>query len=77
MTIERLVAMVNDIAAFFEAEAGPSAPEAVAAHLRRFWAPPMRRQISQAFRLGDPALAGLSATARQAISVLAAGSDGQ
>ena len=46
MRIERLVAMANDIGAFFAAE--PDKAEAaknVATHLKRFWDPRMRREI--------------------------------
>jgi formate dehydrogenase subunit delta len=42
----KLVKMVNEIAAFFEAEPDRTAVlEAVAGHLKRFWDPRMRREI--------------------------------
>ena len=71
MNLERLVAMVNDIAAFFAGEAGPGAPAAVANHLRRFWDPRMRGQIIAAYR-GDPSsLRNLTDVGRAAIALLA------
>ena len=71
MNVERLVAMVNDIAAFFAGEAGPGAPAAVANHLRRFWEPRMRSQIIAAYT-GDPAsLRNLTDVGRAAVALLA------
>jgi formate dehydrogenase subunit delta len=71
MNVERLVAMVNDIAAFFAGEAGPAAPAAVANHLRRFWEPRMRSQIIAAYRSDPSSLRNLSDTGRAAIAELA------
>jgi formate dehydrogenase subunit delta len=45
MDAHHLVAMVNEIAAFFAGEDPPKAAENVANHLRRYWDPRMRRQI--------------------------------
>jgi formate dehydrogenase subunit delta len=43
---QKLVKMVNEIAAFFEAEPDRNAAlEGVAGHLKRFWDPRMRREI--------------------------------
>jgi formate dehydrogenase subunit delta len=43
---QKLVKMVNEIAAFFEAETDRNvALENVAGHLKRFWDPSMRREI--------------------------------
>jgi formate dehydrogenase subunit delta len=72
MNVERLVAMVNDISAFFAGEAGPGAPAAVANHLRRFWDPRMRNQILAAYRSEPSSLRNLSETGRAAIVELAA-----
>jgi formate dehydrogenase subunit delta len=72
MNVERLVAMVNDIAAFFTGEAGAEAPAAVANHLRRFWDPRMRSQIVAAYRSDPSSLRNLSDTGRAAIAELAA-----
>ena len=48
MNVERLVAMVNDIAAFFASEPDPdAAAEQVAYHLRKFWEPRMRIEIQR------------------------------
>jgi formate dehydrogenase subunit delta len=70
MNVERLVAMVNDIAAFFAGEAGPAAPAAVANHLRRFWEPRMRSQIIAAYKTDPSSLRNLSETGRAAIAEL-------
>jgi formate dehydrogenase subunit delta len=72
MNLERLVAMVNDIAAFFAGEAGPGAPAAVANHLRRFWEPRMRSQIIAAYKTDPSSVRNLSETGRAAIAELAA-----
>jgi len=71
MNVERLVAMVNDISAFFAAEAGPEAPAAVANHLQRFWEPRMRAEIVAAYRGNDAAVRSLSDVGRGAVAELA------
>jgi formate dehydrogenase subunit delta len=71
MRPERLVAMVNDIGAFWAAE--PDKAEAakhVATHLTRFWDPRMRREIVVHYREGG---AGLGELARAAVALLAEG----
>ena len=69
MDVERLVAMANDIAAFFDAEADKAvAAEGVRFHMARFWEARMRREILEHVRKGG---AGLSATARAGIERLA------
>lgn len=69
MRIERLVAMANDIGAFFDAEPDKTeAAKGVANHLRRFWDPRMRRQIVAHYREGG---AGLKDVPRAAIGLLA------
>ena len=69
MDIERLVAMANDIAAFFDAEPDKAvAAEGVRFHLARFWEPRMRRAIIEHVQRGG---AGLSTTARAGIEKLA------
>jgi len=71
MRAERLVAMANDIGAFWAVE--PDQTEAarnVANHLKRFWDPRMRRQIVAHYREGG---AGLDALARSAVALLAEG----
>lgn len=46
MDAHKLVKMVNEIAAFFEAEPDRNVVlEGVAGHLKRFWDPRMRREI--------------------------------
>ena len=70
MRIERLVAMANDIGAFFSAE--PDKAEAarnVAQHLKRFWDPRMRRQIVTHYNAGGH---GLEDVPRSAVGLLAA-----
>jgi formate dehydrogenase subunit delta len=57
----RLVAMANDIAAFFAAEADrPAAAAAVANHLRKFWEPRMRRELIAHYRSGGQGLTDLA-----------------
>jgi len=69
MRIERLVAMANDISAFFAAD--PDRVEAarnVAVHLKRFWDPRMRREIVAHYQSGGD---GLHDIARSAVAMLA------
>lgn len=69
MQTERLVTMANDIATFFAAEPDRTAAvEATANHLRRFWAPRMRREIVAHHKAGG---AGLGEIAREAVGRLA------
>jgi formate dehydrogenase subunit delta len=68
MDRERLVAMANDIAAFFDSEADKAvAAEGVRFHLTRFWDPRMRREIVAHLQDGG---AGLCATAKSAVALL-------
>jgi formate dehydrogenase subunit delta len=68
MDVERLVAMANDIAAFFDSEPDKTvAAEGVRFHLTRFWDPRMRREIIA--HLGAGAV-GLTPTARRAVELL-------
>ena len=68
MDIERLVAMANDIAAFFDAEPDKAvAAEGVRFHLSRFWEPRMRRAIIEHVGKGGE---GLTPTARAAVEKL-------
>ena len=68
MNIERLVAMANDIAAFFATEPDPDAgAEQVANHLRRFWEPRMRDAIRRFVQNGG---AGLSPLAKRGVERL-------
>jgi formate dehydrogenase subunit delta len=69
MRIERLVAMANDIGAFFASE--PDKGEAaknVATHLKRFWDPRMRRQIVAYYAVNGGE--GLHDIARAAVATL-------
>jgi len=69
MDIARLVAMANDIAAFFDAESDKAvAAEGVRYHMTRFWDPRMRREIAAHVRAGGT---GLTPTARSAVEQLA------
>jgi formate dehydrogenase subunit delta len=70
MGTTQLVTMANDIAAFFDAasDVGESA-QSVAAHLRRYWDPRMRKQIVQHLAAGGE---GLVPVARAAVELLAA-----
>ncbi len=68
MNPQRLVAMANDIAAFFAAEPDPeSGAEQVALHLKKFWAPRMRDEIKAFLRQGGT---GLSPLARRGVERL-------
>jgi formate dehydrogenase subunit delta len=68
MNIERLVAMANDIAAFFDAEPDKAvAAEGVRFHISRFWDPRMRREIIAHVLAGGE---GLCTTALSAIKAL-------
>ncbi len=68
MDIARLTAMVNDIAAFFDAETDrAAAAEAVRAHLSKFWEPRMRRQIIAHVAAGG---SGLTPSALEAVRLL-------
>jgi len=69
MDADHLVHMVNDIADFFVPSSGAErAPAEVAAHVKRFWEPRMRRQIIEVWRTGK---APLSEAARAAVALLA------
>ena len=68
MNIDRLVAMANDIAAFFAAEPDfDAAAEQVANHLRKFWEPRMRKEIREFLQQGG---AGLSPLAKSGVEKL-------
>ena len=71
MNIDLLIKMANEISAFFDGEESDPvrAQQAVAAHLIRFWAPPMRAQIVA--YLEQRQGGGLSDTARAAVTLLA------
>jgi formate dehydrogenase subunit delta len=79
-SIERLVAMANDIANFFAAEPDRDvAVEGVRNHLRRYWEPRMRRKIIAHLHehggegLGDLARAGVEKLAKSAAAEAAPG----
>ena len=68
MNVETLVTMANQIADFFDSEAGPAAaPQEIAAHITRFWAPRMRAQYLAYAGLGGK---GLQPSALAAASLL-------
>lgn len=70
-SVDRLVAMANDIANFFHSEPDRAAGiEGVANHLRRFWEPRMRQKIIAHLRDHDGD--GLNELARAGVSKLAA-----
>lgn len=67
---ERLVAMANDIAAYFSSDPDHAAAVAgVANHLRRFWEPRMRQKIAAHLAAGG---AGLSDLAREGVAKIPA-----
>ncbi len=54
MNVDSLVRMANQIGTFFEAMPDrEEALEGIALHLKRFWAPPMRRALVTHFDKGD------------------------
>ena len=67
MTPQRLVHMANQIAVFFRSTPHEEAVAATADHLRKFWEPRMRRQISLHLQEGGD---GLSDIARAAVAQL-------
>lgn len=71
MNIDLLIKMTNEISAYFASE--PDAEQAardVAAHLRRYWEPRMRRQIVSYYE--ERRGAGLTELALRAVALLAA-----
>lgn len=65
MDAARLVAMANQIGAFFAAEPDRAvALEGIATHLKKFWEPRMRRAIYRALDAGGE---GLSDPVREAL----------
>jgi formate dehydrogenase subunit delta len=71
MNIDLLIKMANEISAYFASE--PDAEQAakdVAAHLRRYWEPRMRRQIITYY--GERQGAGLTGLALRGVGLLAA-----
>jgi formate dehydrogenase subunit delta len=67
MDAHHLVTMVNEIAAFFAGEDPGKAAENVANHLRRYWDPRMRRQITEHAGHGGE---GLSPVARAGVELI-------
>jgi len=68
--VDHLVQMANDIGHFFQSEPDHEAAVAgVAAHIRRYWEPRMRKHIYAHLDQGG---AGLTDIARDAIARLAA-----
>jgi len=68
MDAHHLVAMANEIAAFFAGDDPPKAAENVANHLRRYWDPRMRKQIIEHAGNGGE---GLSQVARAGVELIA------
>jgi formate dehydrogenase subunit delta len=66
MNLERLVKMANQIGDFFESMPDQQqARSEIAAHLRRFWEPRMRRQLIEAVDAGRDA--GLKDIVRKSV----------
>jgi formate dehydrogenase subunit delta len=71
MNIDILIKMVNEISAYFaSAPDTEQAAKDVAAHLKRFWEPRMRRQIITYYQ--ERHGAGLNELARRGVGLLAA-----
>jgi formate dehydrogenase subunit delta len=61
MNSQRLIAMANDIAAFFAAEPdAESGAEQVANHMRKFWDPRMRDAIQRIAAAGGTGMSALA-----------------
>ena len=69
MTIQHLVHMANQVAAFFASYPEAEAVEGTANHLKSFWDPRMRREIEA--HLAEMAGAGLSHIALEAVKRIA------
>ena len=67
MAHSKLIVMANQIAAFFKSQPG-DADGAVAAHIQKFWAPDMRRDLAEALTQGQAD--GLDLLAREAVARL-------
>ena len=71
MNIDLLIKMTNEIGAYFASEPdSEQAAKDVAAHLRRYWEPRMRRQMIAYYE--ERQGAGLSELALRAVALLAA-----
>lgn len=70
MSADKLVRMANQIADFFRSQSGAAPAAGVAAHIRSFWNPVMRKQIYAHLDAGGN---GLSDLARQALLELRKG----
>ena len=68
-TVDRLVYMANQIGDFFQYQPNGDPAEAIAAHIRKFWEPRMRRQIYAHLDAGGE---GLRPTSRRAIEIVRA-----
>lgn len=66
MSPEKMVMMANQIAAFFDTQAGDPAPR-IAGHLRDYWEPRMRAQLRALAEAGG---AGLSPSALAAARLI-------
>lgn len=68
MNSEYLVKMANDIALFYASESsGPEIAKNIAAHIKRYWDPRMRKEILEYLAQGG---AGMKEEVREAIAHL-------
>jgi formate dehydrogenase subunit delta len=67
MRPEKLTMMANQIGAFFAAQSEAEAPAAIADHLKKFWDPGMRADITAHLKSGG---AGLDPLVRKAVALL-------
>ena len=71
MKVDPLIKMANQIAAFFEGEAGvDGGPPLVATHINRYWEKRMRQEIIAYYRRDGGE--GLDEVALKAVALLAA-----
>ena len=58
-----MIRMVNQIAAYFEAYPRSEALDGIAKHIRSFWTPGMRKQLSEYIEAGAEGLSPLATAA--------------
>lgn len=66
----RLVAMANDIAAYFRPQSRDEAVAGIAAHIERFWTPRMRAKLNAFLASGATGTEALEELPRAAIARL-------
>lgn len=70
MNTPTLIRMANQIAGFFRAQPGDEAVAATADHIRKFWDPRMRRDLSHHLQTGGAGLDPVALRAAQSLEVV-------